>query len=117
MIKDNERAIKFTREVLQRAEHDNQPPLWVIRDMGMYHYDYPCKTKNNAIHVIGQTLKLKHKQYCVLAKYDETKTHTNDPYTNIEVWELVGGIPTKVKREVSTLGKFGVKKKAKTRRK
>lgn len=89
-------ALKFTQSELKRMRNKNKPPTYIVRNASQFDSDVPTSSKEGAINLIKSRLLSGKKRVCHLAKYNPKRIYEDDPYVNIERWELINGIPKKV---------------------
>lgn len=87
-------ALNFAREKLSHIKNKQSP--WKVRNVSAYDNDITFSTKDGAINLIRSRLVSGNKRVCHLAKYNPKRIYDDDPYVNVERWELVEGIPKKV---------------------
>ena len=89
-------ALKFARSQLKK-KGGNKSPQWKVRCVSTFGNDIPFSTKDGALNLIKSRLLSGNKRVCHLAKYNPKRIYTeDDPYVNVERWELVDGVPKKV---------------------
>jgi len=86
-------ALKFVKGELS---HKMKPPLYKVRNVSTYDKDILFTTKDGAVNLIKSRLISGNKRICHLAKYNPKRIYEDDPYINVERWELVEGSPKKV---------------------
>ena len=87
-------ALKFARSQLKKS--GNKSPQWKVRCVSEYGNDVPFSTKDGALNLIKSRLLSGNKRVCHLAKYNPKRIYEDDPYVNVERWELSDGVPKKV---------------------